>query len=338
MRVAITGITGFLGGSLAHTLIQRGHQVIGIVRPTSPSGHLRPLGVDLRVAPLENAAPLRAALSGADVLVHAAAKVHHLGPWRDFVTNTIQGTRAALDAAVAAGLPHFIQISTVGVYGFPPARGGAPFVETDGQGRIHRWNYYSRAKAEAETIVHAAQQTGRIAATVFRPTWIYGPRDAAILGRLTDALRQRRFRWIGDADNRLSLVYVTDAANAIALAVERDAARGQTYNICADEFSPTQAEFITRLCELLQLPLPTRRLSYRAAYALALASECATQATAGRLRLPWTRLSVLLLGGHRRFANDKLRQELGWQPQVSFAEGIVRATEWLRQPAVPVTQ
>lgn len=332
MRIAITGISGFLGGHLAETLTRRGHRVIGIVRPASRTDHLHALGVTLQVAALDNPHQLQEALHGVDVLIHAAAKVHNTGHWRDFLTNTIHGTRTTLDAAVHAGVSHFIQISTVGVYGFPPTTGGPPFTESTPTGNIHRWNYYSRAKAEAEKIITAAQAAGRITTTIFRPTWMYGPRDTAILGRIADSLRQRRYRWIGDATNRLSLLYITDAADAIARAIEQPAARGQIYNLCADETCPTQQEFITRLCELLHLPLPAARLSYRTAYALALATECAAHATGNRIQPPLTRLSVLLLGGQRRFSNEKLHRDLGWQPQVPFADGIIRATDWLRSP------
>ena len=330
MRVVITGISGYLGGQIAEALAQRGHDIIGILRPTSRTDHLRGYPFELRIAMLDNSSPLRDALRGADVVIHSAAKVHSLGTWREFDESIIAATRCTLDAAVSVGVPHFIQMSSVGVYGFPSSPTAVPFDESCPHGDIHRWNYYSRAKAEAEKIVLAAQQSGRIATTILRPTWMYGPRDTTVFNRIVDALRQRRFRWIGDAANRLSLVYVSDATDAIARAVEQPAARGRAYNIAADELSPTQREFITRVCELLDLPLPTRHIPYPFAHVLGFAGECLAHATAFHIRPAVTRLSVHLFGGLRRFQSGRVRQELGWQPKVSFDEGMQHTAIWYR--------
>ena len=332
MRIAITGITGYFGGHIAATLAQHGHTVTGIVRPTSRLDHLRDRPLSIRVATLDGQPELCDAFRGADVIIHSAAKVHSLGPWREFDESIIAATRHTLNAAIAAGVPRFIQMSTVGVYGFPCSSTASPFAETCPHGPIHRWNYYSRAKAAAENLVLAAQQSGRLAATILRPTWMYGPHDTTVMERIVTALRRGRFPWIGTATNRLSLVNLSDALDAVVRVVEQPAAGGRIYNIAADELSPTQREFITRLCELLNLPLPAHHIPYRLAQFSGFAGECLAHATAFRIRPPLTRLTVHLFGGLRQFRSDRLRQELGWRPQTAFAEGIIRATDWLRPP------
>jgi nucleoside-diphosphate-sugar epimerase len=126
----------------------------------------------------------------------------------------------------------------------------------------------------------------------------------------------------------MNLIYVADAVRAILLAANNSWAHGHTYNLAADETSPTQREFIHHLCELLQLPPPTGAISYAAAHRLGFLSECVAHATGYHVRPPLTRLSVLLLGGHRHFVNQKLRDELGWEPLVPFADGLRRTVEW----------
>lgn len=174
MRVLLTGASGFIGGHLAEAFVQHSHHVVGIVRPTSRADFLQSLGVELVVSELEDAARLGDLMRGVDVVIHAAAQVDTHGFWRDFVQTTVEGTRHVLEAAQQAQVPHFIQISTVGVYGFP-SPSGAPFTEANPYGHIHRWNYYSRAKIEAEKLVREAQQSNLITTTVIRPTWVYGP-------------------------------------------------------------------------------------------------------------------------------------------------------------------
>jgi nucleoside-diphosphate-sugar epimerase len=329
MRVLITGASGFLGSHIAEAFVQHGHTVAAIVRPSPRVDFLRSLGVELRQARLEHAHSLRRAIQDADVLVHTAAKVHTHGFWRDFVRTTIEGTRNTLQAAIEAGIGHYIQISTVGVYGFPRTDGAA-FDETAPYGSPYRWNYYSRAKIEAEKLVRDAQSKQLLATTILRPTWVYGPRDTTSVQRLAAALRTGRYKWIGDGTNRLSLVYATDVANAVVLAATSPRAKGEIYNVAADETSPTQREFVARVCESLALPLPTASVSYRVAHRLAFASECVAHFSGYRVCPPLTRLAVLLMGGNRRYHSEKIRRELGWQPIVSFAEGIEAALRWYR--------
>jgi nucleoside-diphosphate-sugar epimerase len=334
MRVLVTGASGFLGGHIAETLARHGHAPVALVRSNSPTAFLKTLGVELRQATLDNPPALRRAIQGTDAVVHVAAKVHTHGFWSDFVETTIHGTRHVLEAAIAAGVPHFIQISTVGVYGrLQP--GGRPFDETCGYGRPHHWNYYSRAKIEAEKLVRDAQQQGRIATTILRPSWIYGPRDTTTFDRIVTALRAHRYRWIGSANNRLSLIFVTDVANAVLLAATNPKARGQIYNVAADETSPSQRDFISRICDLTGAPPPTSTLTYAAAHQLGFLSECVAHLTRYRVCPPVTRLTALLFGGDRRYNSAKIRAELGWHPAVAADEGIRLTAEWYLKQAKP---
>lgn len=334
MRVLVTGASGFLGGHIVETVARRGHTPLALVRPSSPTAFLKTLGAELRQATLDDPAALRCAMQGVYAVVHVAAKVHAHGFWRDFVQTTIQGTRNVLEAAIAAGVPRFIQISTVGVYGqLKP--GSPPFDESCGYGTPNRWNYYSRAKIEAEKLVRNAQQQDRIATTLLRPSWIYGPRDATTFDRIVAALRARRFRWIGPGDNRLSLVFATDVANAVFLTITNPKACNQVYNIAADETSPTQREFIGQICEIIGASLPAAAMSAVAAHRIGFLSECVAHLTRYRVCPPVTRLTALLFGGDRRYNSNKIRAELGWHPAVTADEGIRLTAEWYLKQAKP---
>jgi len=317
MHIILTGATGLLGSHLARVLVARGDAVTAIVRPTSRTESLRQLDVKCFPIPLDQVDRLTGAMCNADVVVHAAARVHTTGPWSDYYHVTVTGTRNVLAAAGAAGIRHFVHISSVGVYGWPRPD-GRPFVETDGYGRLNRWNYYSRAKLLAEQLVCQSS----VPFTILRPTLVSGPGDTAMLGRIVAALHARRLKLIGDGTNRLSLIFVTDVANAIAAAIHQPQARGEIFNVAADDLCLTQQEFIQQLCQLTGAPLPAARISYAAAFRLAFLSECVAHATAFRVCLPLTRLAVLLLGGRRGYNSDKLRHTLNWQPTVAMTDGL----------------
>jgi nucleoside-diphosphate-sugar epimerase len=330
MKILITGAAGFLGSHVAEAFLQRGDNVTGLVRRQSRTDLLKSLGVTLFQADLHDTVRLHEALTGVDVVVHAASKVEPYGYWSEFVETTVAGTRHLLRTAVDSGVRHFVHISSVGIYE-RPTRDGVLDEETCGYGTPYRWRYYARAKVEAERLVRQAQEQKRLTTTILRPTLIYGPRDTtSFFGRIAGALRARRIKWIGDGHNLLNLVYVSDATNAIVLAATNPKAHGQIYNVADDENSVTQQQFLTRVCELLSLPLPSGSISYGFAHNLGFLGECAAHATGFRVRPPMTRQSVLLLGGRRRFSNQKLRTELGWKPAVSFEEGIRNTTEWYR--------
>jgi nucleoside-diphosphate-sugar epimerase len=317
MRVVITGATGFLGRHVAEAFVQQGCAVAAIVRPTSQTAALQTLGVRLHTGTFDQPDALLRAVTDADVIVHAAAKVHTHGRWRDFHHVTVEGTRAMRDAAARARVPHFIHLSTVGVYGWPRPD-GKPFDETCGLGKPYRWNYYSRAKILAEQFVRQSP----VAFTILRPTWVFGPHDTTSLPRIVDALRTHRLKLIGDGNNKLSIIYVTDVARAVVAVAHNPKSRGETFNIAADESCPTQREFLRTSCRLARLEEPTAQISYVTAYRLAFLSECVAHASGYRICPPLTRLTVLLLGGQRRYSSEKIRRLLEWRPSIGIEEGL----------------
>lgn len=320
MRVLLTGASGFLGRHLAAAFTARGDEVTAVVRPQSDTAPLQQLGIRLATATLEQSDRLADAMRGVDAVVHGIAKVHTHGPWSEFREVTVEGTRRVLAAATAANVPHFLHLSSVGVYGWPRPD-GRPFTETDQTGHIYRWNYYSRAKHLAEE--HIRQSA--LPFTIFRPTLIYGPGDTGTLGRIVSALRAGKLKIIGPGDNRLSLIYVSDVVDAVVAAAHTPASRGEIYNVAADETCLTQYEFLAALCRLTGTPLPAQHVGFTTAHRLAFLSECVAHATRFAVCPPLTRLAVLLLGGRRAYASDKLRQQLGWQPRVAMPEGLARS-------------
>ncbi len=320
MRVLITGASGLLGRHTAAAFAADGDDVVALVRPSSNTAPLKQPGIRLQVAGLDQPDALREAMRGCDAVVHCVARVHTHGLWREFYRTTVEGTRHTLEAARAANVGRFIHISTVGVYGWPRPD-GRPYAETDPAGTPYRWNYYTRAKILAEDLVRQSP----VPSTILRPTWVYGPNDDAGLGRIVASLRAGRLKTIGDGNNRLSLVYVADVARAIVAAARAAAAKGEIFNIAADQTCCTQREFITKICRITGAQEPAGSISYDAACRVAFLCECVAHATRYTVCPPLTRLAVLLLGGQRRYNGDKIRRVLGWQPSVDIEQGLSAA-------------
>ena len=94
MKVLVTGATSLLGGSVAQRLQARGDDVTVLQR--RPSG----LGVREVLGDIADHRAVAAAVLGADVVIHAAAKVTVMGPWPEFAATNIAGTANVLDERV----------------------------------------------------------------------------------------------------------------------------------------------------------------------------------------------------------------------------------------------
>jgi len=320
----ITGGTGLLGSHIVEQLVRRGRRVRALVRPGADVRFLRSLDVELVEGDVTDRDSLNYACVGAGRVYHAAARVGDWGPWAEFVRVTIDGTRNLLAAAIAAKVERFLHISSISAYGHPDGA-GLVLDETAPLGHnLHRWSYYSRAKVAAEHLVWDAHQTGGVAVTVVRPSWLYGPRDRATMGRLIESIRTRKAKLIGRGDNRLNVVHAANVAEGAILAAESDLAVGQGYN-CSNDGVLTQEQYFNLVAAALGEPPVTRRVPFPVVKTAAFIFECVGHLF--RLKKPplVTRYAAWLIGRRCFFSCDKARQQLGWQPTITYEQGIPAA-------------
>ncbi len=323
----ITGATGLLGSHIAEQLRRCGRKVRALVRPTSDVSFLQSIGCELVHGDVTDRASLIEACRGVDVVYHCAARVGDWGPWKEFVAISIDGTRNLLDAAVAAGVKRFLHISSISVYGYVDGE-GTVFDETTPLGYgLYKWAYYSRAKVEAEHIVWDYHRAGKIPVTVVRPSWLYGERDRATLGRLIDSIRQRKCKLIGDGNNRLNVVHAANAAEACILAANAERAIGEAYN-CSNDGELTQGAYFNKIAEALGEPPVTKCVPYKVAKTAAFVFECLGHALKRKKPPLVTRYSVWLIGRRSFFETRKAREQLGWESTISYDEGIPAAVKW----------
>lgn len=320
----ITGATGLLGSHIAEKLRAAAQDVRALVRPGSDTSFLDRLGVDKATGDVTDADSMVAAMKGVGVVYHAAARVGDWGPWREFVAVTIDGTRNVVEAAARAGVQRLLHISSISAYGHPDGA-GLVLDETAPLGqKLHKWSYYSRAKVEAERIVWAAHEAGRVPVTVIRPSWLYGQRDRASMPRLIRAIRAGKGKLIGDGANRLNLTYAGNEADGCILAASSPKAVGQAYNLCNDG-EITQREYLNRIARAIGAKPVSKHVPYKVAYAAAFLMELAGHAV-GRKSPPLvTRYSVWLIGRRVFFSSEKISRELGYSPAVGYDEGIALA-------------
>ena len=211
MRVVVTGASGLLGGAVARILAERGDDVTVLQR--RPSG----LGLPEVLADVADTAAVRAALQGADGVIHLAAKVNVVGAWDEYVAANVVGTRNVVDAAREGGVGRMVQVSSPSV-----AHSGRSLVGAGaGPADPHRARgNYSRSKAQAERIALAAHGPD-LAVVAVRPHLVWGPGDTQLVQRIVARARAGRLALVGSGAALIDTTYVSTAADAVVAALDR---------------------------------------------------------------------------------------------------------------------
>ncbi len=325
----ITGATGLLGSHIVEKLRAAGEPVRALVRPSSDRNWLQSQNVEFAEGELTDQDALSRACDGVHTVYHSAAKVGDWGPWEEFQRYTIDGTRNMLDAAVAAGVKRFLHISSISVFGYYTEPITLDETSPTAFG-LYKWAYYSRSKHIVEEMVKRYHAEGKITVTVIRPAWIYGPRDRASIARLYRMIKTGRAKILGKGDNRLNLVYAGNVAEAAIKAAGLPEAAGEVFN-CSNDGNITQQEFFDRMAEAIGAPRVTRRVPYAVAYRVGHLLEILGHLFGWKKPPFITRYAVWLMGRRSFFSAEKARKILGWQPTVTYDQGIPATVNWYRQ-------
>ncbi len=308
MRILVTGGAGFIGSNFVRYMLgaHPGYRIVNLDLLTY-AGNLENLaGIESREnyrfvrGDIRNEALLEELFAaGLDAVVNFAAESHVDRSIEDpahFLKTNVLGTQALLEAARRHGAPRFLQVSTDEVYGSLGAEGR--FSETSD---LAPNSPYSASKAAADLLVRAYGKTYGLPVLVTRCSNNYGPYqfpEKLIPLFITNALEDTPLPVYGDGLYVRDWIYVED--HCIALdRVLHDAEPGQIYNVGVDE-ERTNLEITDIILQALgKAPSLIRHVKDRP-------------------------------GHDRRYAIDssKIRDRLGWRPQISFVDGMRRTIRW----------
>jgi nucleoside-diphosphate-sugar epimerase len=302
-------------------LVETGTDFRALVRNRTDAG--LPAGVELVEGDLADRDSLRRLVAGADTVFHCAAKVGDWGPWLAFKEAIVDATAGLLDEAAGAKVGRFVYFSSIIVYGHPHI-GDRVLTEEEPLGqRLGVWEYYARAKIQAEELCR--KYPG--AMTILRPSWMYGARDQRSFKRFFGALKAGRVKILGSGDNLLNAISAADVADAAVRAADAQVAVGQAYNV-SSEGEMTQRQLLDMLTDALGIPRITRRIPLKLALFGGLFSEAVGKLIALKRPPHVTRYAVRVVTRSVRYSTAKAREQLGWAPKVSVREGIMEALRW----------
>jgi nucleoside-diphosphate-sugar epimerase len=312
MLWAISGGAGFLGLHLARRLLAGGHDVrILDLAPLDDADLER--DVDEHRGDVRDPAAARRLVTGADIVVHAAAALPIRGSRAEIRSVNVDGTATLLVAALNAGVRRVVHISTTAVYGIPEAHPIGEDAPLQGVG------HYGRSKIEAEELCTAFARRG-LEVVVLRPKTFIGPERLGVFEILFDWVREgRRIYVLGSGRNRYQLLAVEDLVEAIVLAGTASVA-GETLNVGAEEFGTVRSDLEQLIAHAVSdsrvTPVPARP------------AEAALRA------LELARLSPLAEWHYKTAHRDsyvaigKAKTLLGWQPRLSNADALIETYDW----------
>lgn len=312
-RVFITGANGFIASALADRLRELGAEVSGVDLTASPTDH---------VVAGSTLDPTRWAdrLAGVDVVVHTAAIVSNAAPLDKAWEVNVLGTQRVLRAAAAAGVSRFVHLSSIAAYGFE-FRDGVD--ETDPV-RVSGYSYVD-TKVNSEHVVLAAQAAGEIDTTIVRPGDVWGPRSRPWTIIPLEMIRKGQLILPAHGNGVFSPVYIDNLVDGMVLAISSEKAVGQIFNL-TDGYGMSCSDYFGALAAMTTgsvrtLPTP-----------VAVQLAAAVGAIQRRLGMPseLTPATVGMLNRTGTYSISKAREILGYEPIVSFADGMARVHTWAR--------
>jgi nucleoside-diphosphate-sugar epimerase len=325
--VLVTGSNGFIGSKTVKTLLDYGFQRVRcFVRPSTnlrrfkdviyahPRGRTATELVEGNLLSRDDCAR---AMDRIAVVFHLAA-----GMDKSFAAsfmNSVLTTRNLLDAAVAAGtLKRFVNISSFAVYSNLHTRRGSLFDERIPLETAHneRQDPYAYAKLKQEQLVQRYHRCFKLPYVILRPGAVWGPGKPSLTGRI--GINTFGFFLHLGGSNRIPMTYVDNCAEAIVRAGVVRGIDAQVFNVVDDEL-PTSREFLRlykrHVRRFVSIPVP-----YQVAYLLSAMWERYSNWSQGQLPPRFNRRRASAEWKAHRYSNDRLKELLGWAPQVPFAE------------------
>ncbi|MDR2140730.1 MAG: NAD-dependent epimerase/dehydratase family protein [Deltaproteobacteria bacterium] len=326
MLALVTGASGFLGGRIATLLLEKGYRVRVLARRDVPP--LAALGAEIYQGDLADFSSLERATDAVDAVFHCAAKTGVWGPLAEYLETNVMGAARVLESARQQKASYFIYTSSPSViHGGGDLRGvteAAPYMADTAQP-------YAYSKMLAERLVLRANQPA-FKTVALRPHLIWGPGDPHLLPRLIDRARRGRLFLFTGGPYLVDATYIDNAAEAHILALEKlvagEPVGGMPFFISQGQ--PMElTELINRLIQTAGLGPVQPRVNKRLGRGLGWLLEKIWALRQANQEPPLTLFTARQLTSSHWYNLERAKNLLGYQPTVSFEEGLRRlAASW----------
>ncbi|GMY28631.1 putative dihydroflavonol 4-reductase [Fagus crenata] len=331
MKILVTGATGFLGGKLCHALLQKGHPVRVLVRPTSDLSSLpQPTdggALEIVYGDVTDYQSLLSACSDCHVIFHVAALVE---PWlpdpSKFFSVNVGGLKNVLEAVRETETIEKV-IYTSSFFALGPTDDG--YVADENQ--VHHEKYfcteYEKSKAFADKIAMQAASEGVPIVAVY-PGVIYGS-GKLTAGNVVARMIIERFNWrlpgyVGTGNDKFSFSHVDDVVKGHIAAMNKGQP-GERYLLTGENASFRHVFDIAAI--ITETKKPMFHIPFWTIEAYGWVSVMFSRIT-GKLPL-MSPPTVNVLRHQWAYSCEKAKVELDYNPR-SLTEGLTEMLDWLK--------
>jgi dTDP-glucose 4,6-dehydratase len=314
--IVVTGGAGFIGSNFVHYIAKKYPDYkIAVLDALTYAGSPDNLPNEMRelnhprmrfwYGDVCNAGLVEMLVRDADYVVHFAAETHvtrSIFDNRLFFETDVMGTQTVANAVLKAAdrVKRMVHISTSEVYG--TAEKGL----MDEEHSLKPMSPYASAKCGADRLVYSYWATYKAPITIMRPFNNYGPRqhlEKVVPRFITSPILNEPITVHGDGEAARDFIYVDDVCRAIDLVLHADSkiVNGEVFNVASGEHRTIRAiaDDVARL-----VGVPSKIVSYG------------------------DRPGQVI-----RHTGDasKIKRILGWQPSLSWEEGLTRTIKWNKE-------
>jgi dihydroflavonol-4-reductase len=322
--ILITGASGFVGSAVAKRLLDAGHEVRALVRPTSSRLNLSDQRLRIVAGDLRDAGSIERAMAGIRFVFHVAAdyRLWARDP-QDIVHTNVEGTRTLMNAALRAGVERIVYTSSVATLAARPD--GSPSDERFPLDAAKAVGAYKYSKVLAERMVEAMIAEHALPAVIVNPSTPIGPGDVRPTPTGRIIVEAAAGRMPAFVDTGLNLVHVDDVA-AGHLAAFQQGRVGERYILGGQDV--LLGDMLRDIAHLVGRSPPKLRLPRQLIFPIAYGAEAIAYFTG---REPFVTTTGLRLAKDRMFfSSAKAQRELGYRAR-PYGEAIAEAITWFRQ-------
>lgn len=337
-RILVTGANGFIGSRVVESLMRAGFYNLRLfIRSSNRMEKLDAVlenfpqaRVEIVTGNLLSPDDCRKAVDNVAVIYHLAAASQK--SFAGSFMNCVVTTRNLMRAAGRSGcIRRFVHVSSFAVYSNEHLGWGAVLdesCETDPH-ILERSEAYAYAKLRQEELVIQYGHEYQIPYVILRPGSVYGPGAPHLSGRIGIDTFGVYFHLGGN--NQIPLTYVDNCAQAIMLAGLRPNVDGEVFNVVDDEL-PTSRKFLS-MYKKQGHSFPSIRIPYWLFYSFSWFWEAYSRWSEDQLPPVFNRNRCRTYWKGNRYSNRKLKDRIGWQPEVPFQEAARRYFADVRERA-----
>ncbi|OGA09323.1 MAG: hypothetical protein A2W68_08385 [Betaproteobacteria bacterium RIFCSPLOWO2_02_64_14] len=312
--VLVTGANGFVGEALCEALAREDYLVRRAVRTLSPEVRAGERGAEtIAVGSISAATDWTRALDGVQTIFHLAGRAHASDKGRDNVLaqyrrTNVEATERLAYMATRSHVRRFVFMSSIKVNG--ECTRGHGYTELDPP---HPEDAYGISKWEAEQAVWRVTSGTGTEAIVLRPPLIYGPGVKGNFLRLLNATQRGWPLPLASIRNQRSMIFLGNLVAAVLACMQAPNMGGKTYlvsdgeDVSTPELMRAVAAALGATARIFPCPVPLLKLG---AAVLGKSEE------------------MEKLTGSLQVDGSRIRNELGWRPRFSLAQGLAETARW----------